>query len=63
MYISTIREEDQGGFSLPTELVIAAAKAQLSIEISILVMLDDDVEPNSMQSKSQIPRIQTGISP
>lgn len=54
LYISTIREEDQGGFSLPTELVIAAAEAQLSIEVSILVMLDDYIEPNSVQPKSQL---------
>ncbi|BAU14260.1 hypothetical protein LEP3755_48060 [Leptolyngbya sp. NIES-3755] len=45
LYISTIREEDQGGFSLPVELISAAADAQLSIELSILVMLDDYVEP------------------
>lgn len=45
LYISTIREEDQGGFALPVELISAAADAQLSIELSILVMLDDYVEP------------------
>lgn len=54
LYISTIREEDQGGSSLPTELVIAAAEAQLSIEVSILIMLDDYVEPNSVQPQSQL---------
>lgn len=47
LYISTIREEDQGGFSLPSELVAAAAAAQLSIEVSILVMLDDYIESES----------------
>ena len=41
LYISTIREEDQGGLSLPPELVAAAAAGGLSIQISILVMLDD----------------------
>jgi len=45
LYISTIREEDQGGFSLPAELVAAAASGKLSIETSILVMLDDYEEP------------------
>jgi hypothetical protein len=46
LYISTIREEDQGGFSLPGEIVTAAAAANLSsIEVSILVMLDDYEEP------------------
>lgn len=45
LYISTIREEDQGGLSLPPELVAAAAAGGLSIQISILVMLDDYEEP------------------
>lgn len=45
LYISTIREEDQGGLFLPTELIIAAATGRLSIQISILVMLDDYEEP------------------
>lgn len=51
LYISTIREEDQGGLSLPAELVAAAAR--LSIQMSILVMLDDYEEPeaaSAMQS-------------
>ncbi|MBD1841954.1 DUF4279 domain-containing protein [Cyanobacteria bacterium FACHB-63] len=47
LYISTIREEDQGGFSLPAELIAAAADAGLSIEVSILVMLDDYIESES----------------
>lgn len=41
LYVSTVREEDQGGLSFPPELVAAAAAAKLSIQISILVMLDD----------------------
>ena len=45
LYISTIREEDQGGLSLPPELVAATAASGLSIQISILVMLDDYEEP------------------
>jgi hypothetical protein len=46
LYISTIREEDQGGFGIPTELVAAAAAARLSIGVSILVMLEwDDSAP------------------
>lgn len=50
LFISTTREEDQGGLSLPSELVSAAAAANLSIEVSILVMLDDyDDEPNTVQ--------------
>lgn len=47
LYISTIREEDSGGLSLPTELVVAAAAAKLSIQMSILVMLDDYEEPEA----------------
>ncbi len=38
--ISTIRQEDQGGFELPAELVAAAGAARLSLGVSILVMLD-----------------------
>ncbi|MGK7902575.1 MAG: DUF4279 domain-containing protein [Hormoscilla sp.] len=41
LYVSTVREEDQGGLSFSPELVAAAAAAKLSIQISILVMLDD----------------------
>ncbi len=41
LYISTIREEEQGGFSLPAALLTAAAACGLSLEVSILVMLDD----------------------
>ncbi|QZZ18565.1 DUF4279 domain-containing protein [Leptothermofonsia sichuanensis E412] len=49
LYISTIREEDQGGFSLPPDLVAAAAAAGLSIELSILVMLEEN-EPKLMSA-------------
>lgn len=44
LYISSIRDEDQGGFYLAPGLVSVAAKAHLSVNISILVMLDDDEE-------------------
>lgn len=37
LYISTIRDEDQGGLEIPAELVAAAAAGALSIDISILV--------------------------
>ncbi|MGD2180143.1 DUF4279 domain-containing protein [Lusitaniella coriacea] len=48
LYISTIREEDQGGFSLPGKILKAATAADLSsVEVSILVMLDDYEEPES----------------
>lgn len=52
LYISTIREEQQGGLSLSSEVVNAAAAANLSIQISILVMLDDyeEVEEESKLS-------------
>ncbi|MDF5721614.1 MAG: hypothetical protein PUP91_14260 [Rhizonema sp. PD37] len=52
LYISTIREEDQGGLSLSPKLVAAAASGELSIQISILVMLDDDSEPEQESSLS-----------
>ncbi|NMG10101.1 DUF4279 domain-containing protein [Brasilonema sp. UFV-L1] len=52
LYISTIREEDQGGLSLPAELIAAAAAAKLSIQISILVMLDDYEEPEAASINS-----------
>ena len=42
LYISTTREEEQGGFELPEELVIAAGLAGLRIGVSILVMLGDE---------------------
>ncbi|MFE1744833.1 DUF4279 domain-containing protein [Coleofasciculus sp. H7-2] len=55
LYISTIREEQQGGISLSPEIVAAAAAARLSIQISILVMLDDyeESEPESKLSTMQ----------
>lgn len=52
LYISTIREEDQGGLSLPPKLVATAASCDLSIQISILVMLDDYSEPEQESSLS-----------
>ena len=52
LYITTIREEDQGGLSLPPELVKAAADSGLSIQISILVMLDDYAEEEEESSLS-----------
>lgn len=42
--ISTIRHEDQGGFELPAALIAAAGAAGLSLGVSILVMLDTDLE-------------------
>ena len=45
LYTSIFQEEDQGGFTLPRELLAAVADAKLSIEFSILVMLDDYEEP------------------
>jgi hypothetical protein len=56
--ISTIREEDQGGFELPAELIAAAAAGGLSLGISILVMLDDyDLGGNSANGE-QVPHKQ-----
>lgn len=42
LYISSIRDEDQGGLYLVPALVSVAAKAHLGVDISILVMLADD---------------------
>lgn len=52
LYISTIREEDQGGLSLPPKLIATVASCDLSIQISILVMLDDYSEPEQESSLS-----------
>lgn len=41
LYISAVREEDQGGLGLPVALIRAASELQLPIEISIPVMFDD----------------------
>ena len=41
LYISTIRKEDQGGFEIPAKLVSVCASFSLSIEVSILVLLDE----------------------
>ncbi len=41
-YVGTVRTIDQGGFTLPSELVAAISAAGLSLAVSILVVLDDD---------------------
>jgi hypothetical protein len=41
LYISILQTEDQGGLSLPPQFVLATAVAQLSIQVSILAMLND----------------------
>lgn len=48
LYMSTIRNEAQGGFELPAELVAAAAAAGVSIGLSILVMLPEEEVEQSM---------------
>jgi hypothetical protein len=42
LWFSTIRNEEQGGFTFPPELVAAAAAGGLGIEVSILVLFDPD---------------------
>jgi hypothetical protein len=44
LYLSSIREEEQGGFAVPAELVAAAALANLPLSVSILVLLSTDDE-------------------
>lgn len=41
LYISTLREEDQGGLELPPVLVEAAGDAKLAITVSVLVLLPE----------------------
>lgn len=42
LWISTIREEAQGGFDIPAEIVAAAGAAQLEVTVSVLIILEDD---------------------
>ena len=42
LWISTIREEAQGGFDIPAEIVAAAGAAHLEITVSVLIILEDD---------------------
>lgn len=46
LWVSTIREEDMGGFGLPADLVEAVAAAGLPISLSIMVLEwpDDDAD-------------------
>jgi hypothetical protein len=37
LYISTIRREEQGGFDIPAEIVIAAGVAKLELIVSVLI--------------------------
>jgi Domain of unknown function (DUF4279) len=48
LYISTVREDDQGGLGLPAALVMAAGAAGLGLQFSILVTLDDVAEPTNV---------------
>jgi hypothetical protein len=48
LLISTFREESNGGFDLPAELVAAAAAANLSIGLSIWIWMDIDENIRTM---------------
>lgn len=50
LYISTIRQEDSGGFLLPTELVHVAAEAKLTLTVSVLVMLSEEFDEDEIGS-------------
>jgi hypothetical protein len=50
LWISTVREEDQGGFGLPAKLVSAAGKAGLEISLSIGVCLPNDDEDETTET-------------
>lgn len=42
LYVSTIRDQEQGGIKLISDLIAAAAEARLDLIVSILVLWDDD---------------------
>lgn len=42
LYVSTIRDQQQGGIKLISDLIAAAAEAKLDLVVSILVLWDDD---------------------
>ncbi|MGH2486112.1 MAG: hypothetical protein ACRDHE_08885 [Ktedonobacterales bacterium] len=48
LYISTIREEDSGGFLLTNELIVAAAAAKLSQVVSVLVLLSEEFDEDEI---------------
>ncbi|WIG61029.1 MAG: Macrolide export ATP-binding/permease protein MacB [Ktedonobacterales bacterium] len=59
LYISTIREEEDGGLTLPEELVAAAGDAGLSINVSILVLMpDDDDDDDDQDAEGEGQRMQ-----
>lgn len=41
LYVSWIQDESQGGFTLPADVVAAAADGQLQLTISLLVLSED----------------------
>ncbi|HEU5441424.1 MAG TPA: DUF4279 domain-containing protein [Ktedonobacterales bacterium] len=50
LYISSIREEEQGGFELPAEFVAVAGAAHMEVFVSILVDWPDDASELSRQA-------------
>jgi hypothetical protein len=42
LWISTMREEAQGGFDIPAEIIVAAGAAKLEVVVSVLIILEDD---------------------
>lgn len=48
LYISTIREEDSGGFLLSSELIHAAATANLTLVVSVLVLLSEEFDEDEI---------------
>lgn len=52
LYISILQTEDQGGLSLPPQFILAVAAAKLSIQVSILVMLDDSEDDSALEENA-----------
>ncbi|MBC7970771.1 MAG: hypothetical protein H7Z11_11720 [Verrucomicrobia bacterium] len=62
LFVSTIVNEDQGGLSLPPGLISAAAAANLSLQLSILVMPDSDEGSELLTSETAEPSHESSIS-
>jgi len=52
LYISTIRDYYMGGFGLSSDVVAIAYEANLPIDISILVDIEDEASPETEETES-----------
>jgi hypothetical protein len=55
LYLSSIRDEEQGGFDIPAELIAAAGAAGAELIVSILVMWygDEEEAENTWRDKRE----------